>query len=360
MRNKHMVFFLALLTLLFTSYALAAQDIGLPDSPLSRDIIKAGELLEANDVKGAQQILEKSIAANQTSDKETMATATQLLGMCYEQQNDRKRAERVYKAVLKQYPGTKGAIRAQFRLDTIAGKHTKPEGQAISPEQLEREFRGEKDAKKAADIASAIIWQHGNRESIHVARKIYDQYVSRFGYIKETQEVLFALASVNESAGLFPDSLKLMDELFRRFPSAETNPRYLIKYGYGMNLTGSSKAAISVFDRALRQDPDKFLRAKALLGKGFAYRNLRQPREANVALAEAKKLSQEIGDSMNIENIAQLEEEVRKMSDDHSDSSSDNVAGKPVWIKLLSLVALALVGVVVVVRIIRLNRPMSR
>lgn len=354
MRNKHIILFLMLLTLLFTSYAFAAHGTGLPDSPLSRDTMKAADLFAAKDFKNAQQILEKSIAANKATDKETMATATQLLGMCYEQQNDNKRAEEIYRKVLKQYPGTKGAIRAQFRLDTMAGKPTKFKGKPMNAQQMEHMFKVEEDAKKAADLASALMWQHSNRASIHIAHQIYDQYVSRFGYIKETQEVLFALASVTENAGLFADSRKLMDELFKRFPSAGDNPRYLIKYGYSMNLTGSSKEAINVCDKALRLDPDTFLRAKALLGKAFAYRNLGQPIEAKRALAEAKKLSQQIGDSMNLEDIKQLEKEVKQIP---VSDNSGVVREKRDWAKLYPLIAFALAAIVVVIRIRKLHRP---
>lgn len=223
----------------------------------------------------------------------------------------------------------------------------------MTAQQMERRLKVEKDAKKAADLASALMWQHANRASIHIARKIYDQYVSRFGYVKETQEVLFALASVTEDAGLFSDSRKLMDELFKRFPSAGVNPRYLIKYGYGMNLTGSSKDAVGVFDKALRLDPDTFLRAKALLGKAFAYRNLGQPSEAKLALAEAKRLSQQIGDSINLEDIEQLEKEVKQISD--SDNSNE-IREKRDGRKLYSLIAFALVAIVVVIRIRKLHR----
>jgi tetratricopeptide (TPR) repeat protein len=95
-----------------------------------------------------------------------------------------------------------------------------------------------------------------------------------------------------------------------------------------MNLTGSSKEAINVFDKALSLNPDKFLRVKALLGKAFAYRNLRQASEAKFALAEAKKLSQQIGDSMNLEDIEQLEKEVKQISDsDNSNESQRNGIG---------------------------------
>jgi len=351
MQGQYRSISLLVLFVLLSSLALTIHGEPTQNS-LERDLQAAAELFEAESFREAQQVLENSLAANKTADKETVSAASQLLGMCYEQQGDRKRAEQIYNSVIQQYPGTQGAVRAQFRLDTMAGKQTNLRGTAMTPEEMERAFNSENDAKKAAKLASAIIWQHGNRESIDTARKVYGQFVARFGFIEEAQEVMFALAGAYENAGMFPEALDMTNQLFKKFPTAESNLRYLIQYGYYLNLTESSEAALGVFDRALAGNPDKLLRTKALLGKGIAYRNLRKPREASEALAAAKTLAEEIGDKGHLELIEHVIKEVKSISDeDHPKAKK-----QPVWIMILSLGIVALVGIVVIVRVLRLRR----
>jgi len=250
MRDHYRSLFLVMLFLLCHSLSLTVYGQQ-AQYALPRDLQAAAELLEAEDYREAQRVLEPWLAANATADEEAISTATVLLGLCHELQGDREQAEPLYRRLIAQHTSTHGALLAQFRLD-----------------------------------------------------------MTQFGLIDETPEVISTLAVAYESAHLFSYALKTMEQLFEQFPDAKNDARYLIQYGDYLNQMGVYETALALFDEALRGDLDHFWRMRASLGQGISYRHMGRVFEATRALraadAAARVVAVTLGDQGHLEMIQQV------------------------------------------------------
>ncbi|MCE5315409.1 MAG: tetratricopeptide repeat protein [Armatimonadota bacterium] len=327
------VLLVALLLVIFCNAVLAVQ-------ATNDDMQQAVKAMQEKKFKRAISILESLVAKDGVTDIELLSNAHFILGFAYEQDGNINKAQKEYQITAVRYPNTEGGKCAKEQLARFAANKASESGIA----GIEKALADAKDESNAKKIAIRLINTNRSPDSIKLAQHAFEVYAKRFGYVNTTKEVMYELVLAYESAGKYPTSYSLLKKLFERFPNAKENPEYLTQMGYYANLLGRSSEALQNFDMAILLKPSKKLYAKALMGKAVSFRNQGKPNEGMQALAQSKKLAEEMGDTRRIESVNLL---VKKggFTDEHQSKAK----GRNVW--LVSCVLAALVAAAVGIRV---------